>query len=507
MDKNVKLNLKHITSETKLYYNPIIDNKYEVLNVLGKGYTSKVVLALDKETQKEVAIKIYIQKNIETLDSFNKEVSLMKEAEHPNIVKILDYKQGIYSTSEEDKHIIYIVFELCENKEIFDFIKQTGIFNEKITRYYFHKLFNVIKFLHSKNIAHRDIKPENVFLNDKYDIILGDFGFAIKYEKDKLLYHDLGTDGYKSPELIEKVGYNPEKNDIFSLGITLFIMYFGGQPFENGATRYDFRYRNFYKEKYEPFWENIKKCIKNNNISEDIIKLLNGMLSYRNRFTLEEIEKSEWFKGEVCKEQELIDEMSMRKMKVKHDSFDLDSEINQIPDYVDYEIDDDKGSIEKYKTRGGSDGNLGLTLLINTLKSFNYDDFKTYEWRNNTILVDCFIFPASIKKTFFFILCELIVKYPLINFKYTDEKYEIKGVFDLKIEKIENDSNNDNNKETIKDDLIEDPERVSFMEIYIDFYNSKDKTVVQFIKGHNMSYSSYKSFYSYFKNYILKEDK
>ena len=110
-------------------------------------------------------------------------------------------------------------------------------------RLFSNKLFldiaKALKTIHDKGIMHRDIKPSNIFVkyedeNEEKKIVkLGDFGCSI-YIKDNIS-EPIGTIVYSAPEIIKNIEYD-EKCDLWSLGITLFELYFGLLPYGNNPT-------------------------------------------------------------------------------------------------------------------------------------------------------------------------------------------------------------------------------------------------------------------------------
>ena len=86
--------------------------------------------------------------------------------------------------------------------------------------------------MHKNKIIHRDLKLANLFLNDKMEIKLGDFGLATRIEKEgEKKFTFCGTTNYISPEIIEKQGHS-YSTDIWSLGVILYILLIGRPPFE-----------------------------------------------------------------------------------------------------------------------------------------------------------------------------------------------------------------------------------------------------------------------------------
>ena len=98
-------------------------------------------------------------------------------------------------------------------------------FSESQSCFIFCQTLKGLKFLHSHGVLHRDVKPENILLSDDSEFPIAkiaDFSLAEMF-KDKKLNIRCGTPGYMAPEMFTEEPYN-EKIDIFSLGITLFIM-------------------------------------------------------------------------------------------------------------------------------------------------------------------------------------------------------------------------------------------------------------------------------------------
>ncbi len=113
--------------------------------------------------------------------------------------------------------------------------------SEEIARYYFSQLIDVLHYCHEKGIVHRDLKPENIMLDAELNIKLADFGHSAPLQgrnQDGLLKTEVGTKGYKPPEMDEKKGklYMGHLADFFSLGVVLFNMVTGRSPFANAKA-------------------------------------------------------------------------------------------------------------------------------------------------------------------------------------------------------------------------------------------------------------------------------
>ncbi len=77
-----------------------------------------------------------------------------------------------------NKQVDYIVLELAEGGELFDFVCNSGRFTEPVARTYFTQMLDALKYMHTAGICHRDLKPENIMLDHNFNIKIADFGFA-----------------------------------------------------------------------------------------------------------------------------------------------------------------------------------------------------------------------------------------------------------------------------------------------------------------------------------------
>ncbi|CAG7822899.1 unnamed protein product [Allacma fusca] len=174
--------------------------KYEPKEVLGRGVSSTVRRCIEKETGREYAAKIIDLSNEDNnaqcvRESTLSEVHILRlVAGHPYIIELHDVF--------ESTTFIFLVFELCRNGELFDYLTNVVTLSEKKTKYIMKQLFEALQFVHSKNIVHRDLKPENILLDDNFNVKLTDFGFAKILKPDEKLFDLCGTPGYLAPEML-----------------------------------------------------------------------------------------------------------------------------------------------------------------------------------------------------------------------------------------------------------------------------------------------------------------
>ena len=203
-----------------------IRDHYQFLNkTLGEGSYGFVKVAQRRQDNALRAIKIIPKKKIKRPELLTREIAIMKQIEHPNIVKLYE--------TYEDQQYLYLPMEICEGGELFDKIIEMGRFSEQEGCMLFLQMISAISYLHSKEIVHRDLKPENFLFSRKNiesKLKLIDFGLAKSITSGKKMTTKTGTCYYVSPEIL--AGPYNEKCDIWSLGVILFMMLSGYPPFD-----------------------------------------------------------------------------------------------------------------------------------------------------------------------------------------------------------------------------------------------------------------------------------
>jgi len=204
---------------------------YKIESVIGQGNYSKVRRGRNKATGEKVAIKIISKSKLspEDLADLKNEIDILKQVDHPNIVKLVD----VY----EDAKNFSLVMELMRGGELFDVLMEREQFSEKEARDIIAPIIDAINYLHSLGIIHRDIKPENLLFSSKdietAVIKVADFGFARfvqEEDKDGLATTVCGTPNYVAPEVLEQKPYGTPC-DSWSIGVVLYILLCGCPPF------------------------------------------------------------------------------------------------------------------------------------------------------------------------------------------------------------------------------------------------------------------------------------
>ncbi|MGB9665007.1 MAG: serine/threonine-protein kinase, partial [Ignavibacteria bacterium] len=200
--------------------------KFEIIETLKKDSQTGVYLANHIYLNKKIILKSLDTSNLTDqtiLHRFKREAKILALLEHPNIIKVLDF--GTY------QNYFYISFEYFEGVSLRNFLKNNRLeFNdfEKIVI----QILSGLRYAHSKNIIHRDLKPENILIDSNLNIKIADFGLALGDDEILVTQKEsiVGTPGYMSPEQIRGEKLTPA-SDIFSLGIILFEILTGSNPF------------------------------------------------------------------------------------------------------------------------------------------------------------------------------------------------------------------------------------------------------------------------------------
>ena len=209
------------------YIGRMLDNRYEILNVIGTGGMAIVYKAKCHRLNRMVAIKILKDEFIadeEFRRRFRAEGEAVAMLSHPNIVSVYDV-----SSSDEAN---FIVMELIEGITLKQYMEKKGVLNWKETLHFSMQIAKALEHAHDKGIVHRDIKPHNVMVLKNGSVKVTDFGIARVMSKSNTLTKEaLGSVHYISPEQA-KGGWVDNRSDIYSLGVVMYEMLAGRPPYD-----------------------------------------------------------------------------------------------------------------------------------------------------------------------------------------------------------------------------------------------------------------------------------
>lgn len=206
-----------------------IADRYEVIEMLGSGGMGSVYRAKDLQLNSTVAVKqLHTHLTDEHLiERFQREGDALRELNHPNIVKMLNYVENA------GRH--YLVMEYVPGSDLADILAQQELKLERILNLAID-LADALTRAHKLNIIHRDLKPANVLIGDDGILRLTDFGVAHVGSKQRVTDTDaiIGTIDYLPPEVFEN-GQFDERGDVWAFGVILFEMLTGERPFKGDS--------------------------------------------------------------------------------------------------------------------------------------------------------------------------------------------------------------------------------------------------------------------------------
>ncbi|WP_167467933.1 Stk1 family PASTA domain-containing Ser/Thr kinase [Arthrobacter oryzae] len=204
----------------------LVDNRYRVQSRLARGGMSTVYLATDQRLERDVALKVlhpHLADDPQFLDRLGREAKAAARLSHPHVVGVLD--QG------EDGRLAYLVMEYIKGHTLRDVLNDKGALSPRLALALIDPVVEGLGAAHAAGMIHRDIKPENVLIADDGRIKLGDFGLARAISTSTSTGALIGTVAYLSPELV--LGKQADaRSDIYSVGIMLYEMITGRQPFD-----------------------------------------------------------------------------------------------------------------------------------------------------------------------------------------------------------------------------------------------------------------------------------
>ncbi|AGW41692.1 serine/threonine kinase [Leifsonia xyli subsp. cynodontis DSM 46306] len=215
------------TSQTDPLIGRLIDGRYQVRSRIARGGMATVYLATDLRLERRVAIKVmhgHLADDTTFKNRFVQEARSAARLAHPNVVNVFD--QG------QDSDMAYLVMEYLPGITLRDLLKDYGKLTPEQTIDIMEAVLSGLAAAHKAGIVHRDLKPENVLLADDGRIKIGDFGLARAASANTATGQALlGTIAYLSPELVTR-GVADARSDIYALGIMMYEMLTGEQPFQ-----------------------------------------------------------------------------------------------------------------------------------------------------------------------------------------------------------------------------------------------------------------------------------
>ena len=205
----------------------LLDDRYEILDILGTGGMAIVYKALCHRLNRLVAVKV-LKDDYQTDEEFKRRFQAESRAiailNHANIVSVYDISSG----GELD----YIVMELIDGLTLREYVTRRGRISWQETLHFSTQIARALEHAHSRGVIHRDIKPQNVMVLKDGSLKVADFGIAqLASVHNTLTREALGSVHYISPEQAKGSGTD-RRTDIYSLGVVMYELLTGELPYD-----------------------------------------------------------------------------------------------------------------------------------------------------------------------------------------------------------------------------------------------------------------------------------
>lgn len=226
------LNNKYYSSDLDGDRQLRLEHRFLVLRKLGQGTYGKVQLALNKETNVEVAVKTIKKAKIENEEDMlriRREIHIMTSLRHPHIIHIHE----VFETRQK----IVIVMQYASGGELYDYLGCHQTLPEDEARRIFRQISSAIYYCHKNQICHRDLKLENILLDDEGNAQIADFGLSNIFDDNRRMNTFCGSPLYASPEIVKGTPYKGPEVDCWSLGVLLYTLVYGTMPFDGRSFK------------------------------------------------------------------------------------------------------------------------------------------------------------------------------------------------------------------------------------------------------------------------------
>ncbi len=207
----------------------LLQSRYQILEVLGKGGFGAVYKALDLSLQRICAVKENLDTSPEAHRQFMREATVLANLTHTNLPRVTDY----FSLIEQGQ---YLVMDFVDGEDLQHYVQRHGPVPPQQALSWVSQIIDALNYLHTRQppVVHRDIKPANIRITPESRVVLVDFGLVKFYSPQ--LRTTMGaravTPSYSPPEQYG-MGQTDVRSDIYALGATLYTLLTGGEPPES----------------------------------------------------------------------------------------------------------------------------------------------------------------------------------------------------------------------------------------------------------------------------------
>ena len=236
--KDVELSLSEIEEKINDPHSEHKIRKYTRGKLLGRGGFARCYEFICQDNNKVFAAKVINKQNLSTERQKQKlrtEIKIHKSLHHNQVVA--------FEHNFEDAENVYILLEICKNQTLNELLRRRKTLTEIEVQCYVMQLVIGLQYLHSHKIIHRDLKLGNLFLTDKMELKIGDFGLATKLDYDGEKKKTVcGTPNYIAPEVLDGGDGHSYEVDVWAIGIIIYTLIIGKPPFETNDIKQTYKY-------------------------------------------------------------------------------------------------------------------------------------------------------------------------------------------------------------------------------------------------------------------------
>ncbi len=203
----------------------LLNGRYRIIALLGKGGMGEVYRATDLTLGQSVALKFLPALGAgdpRLLERFHNEVRIARQVSHPNVCRVYDIGEA--------EGLVYLSMEYVDGEDLSTLLKRIGrLPSEKATEIA-RKICAGLAAAHDRGVIHRDLKPHNVMLDKRGEVLICDFGLAALPEQINPAEFRQGTPAYMAPEQIKGTSVTAQ-SDVYALGLVLYELYTGKRPY------------------------------------------------------------------------------------------------------------------------------------------------------------------------------------------------------------------------------------------------------------------------------------
>ncbi len=215
----------HEATEGRFAPGTMLNGRYRVIALLGKGGMGEVYRATDLTLGQSVALKFLptlAGGDPRTLERFHNEVRIARQVSHPNVCRVYDIGEA--------EGMVYLSMEYVDGEDLSTLLRRIGRLPSDKATEIARKICAGLAAAHDRGVIHRDLKPHNVMLDRRGEVLICDFGLAALPDQINPAEFKQGTPAYMAPEQIKGTGVTAQ-SDIYSLGLVLYELYTGKRPY------------------------------------------------------------------------------------------------------------------------------------------------------------------------------------------------------------------------------------------------------------------------------------